>query len=129
MSPLLLKSVNAAVIVAATIILVARYWEPLARFLSIIAWPLRWVGRQIRRFVLHPIYRFVVDPLWRLWVRVAWKPWVRFGWTPLEDRLPGAKYLPLSFEHLTRNWIRTASTVVAMSVCIFLFCTLRSVLA
>ncbi|HET7293245.1 MAG TPA: FtsX-like permease family protein [Vicinamibacteria bacterium] len=39
------------------------------------------------------------------------------------------KYLPFIFKHLRRNWIRTTSTVVAMGVCIFLFCTLQSVLA
>jgi putative ABC transport system permease protein len=38
------------------------------------------------------------------------------------------KYLPFVFKHLRRNWVRTASTVVAMAVCIFLLCTLRSVL-
>ena len=39
------------------------------------------------------------------------------------------KFLPFVLKHLRRNWIRTASTVVAMAVCIFLFCTLQSVLA
>src|SRR5262249_38186195 len=39
------------------------------------------------------------------------------------------KYLPFILKHLKRNWIRTTSTVLAMSVCIFLFCTLRTVLA
>ena len=39
------------------------------------------------------------------------------------------KYLPFVLKHLRRNWIRTSSTVVAMAVCIFLLCTLRSVLA
>src|SRR5262245_50685130 len=39
------------------------------------------------------------------------------------------KYLPFIFKHLRRNWVRTLSTVLAMAVCIFLFCTLRSVLA
>lgn len=38
------------------------------------------------------------------------------------------KFLPFIFKHLRRNWIRTGSTVVAMSVCVFLLCTLRSVL-
>ena len=38
------------------------------------------------------------------------------------------KYLPFVFKHLRRNWVRTGSTVVAMAVCIFLLCTLRSVL-
>ncbi len=39
------------------------------------------------------------------------------------------KYLPFVFKHLRRNWVRTTSTVVAMAVCIFLLCTLRSVLS
>src|SRR5262245_17217738 len=39
------------------------------------------------------------------------------------------KYLPFILKHLRRNWLRTASTVVAMGACIFLFCTLQSVLA
>lgn len=39
------------------------------------------------------------------------------------------KYLPFILKHLRRNWIRTLSTVVAMAICIFLFCTLQSVLA
>ena len=39
------------------------------------------------------------------------------------------KYLPFVLKHLRRNWVRTASTVVAMAVCIFLLCTLRSVLS
>jgi putative ABC transport system permease protein len=39
------------------------------------------------------------------------------------------KYLPFILKHLRRNWIRTASTVLAMAACIFLFCTLQSVLA
>ncbi len=39
------------------------------------------------------------------------------------------KYFPFVFKHLRRNWVRTASTVVAMAVCIFLLCTLRSVLS
>jgi putative ABC transport system permease protein len=38
------------------------------------------------------------------------------------------KYLPFILKHLRRNWLRTASTVLAMSVCIFLICTLQSVL-
>ena len=37
------------------------------------------------------------------------------------------KYAPLVLKHLRKNWIRTLSTVLAMSVCIFLFCTLRTV--
>ena len=39
------------------------------------------------------------------------------------------KFLPFVLKHLKRNWIRTASTVAAMAICIFLFCTLQSVLA
>ena len=39
------------------------------------------------------------------------------------------KFLPFVLKHLRRNWIRTTSTVVAMAVCIFMFCTMRSVLA
>jgi putative ABC transport system permease protein len=39
------------------------------------------------------------------------------------------KYFPLVLKHLRRNRIRTISTVMAMAVCIFLFCTLQSVLA
>jgi len=39
------------------------------------------------------------------------------------------KYLPFIFKHLRRNRFRTASTVAAMAICIFLFCTLQSVLA
>jgi putative ABC transport system permease protein len=39
------------------------------------------------------------------------------------------KFLPFILKHLRRNWIRTGSTVVAMALCIFLFCTLQSVLA
>lgn len=37
------------------------------------------------------------------------------------------KYVPLVLKHLRKNWIRTLSTVLAMSVCIFLFCTLQTV--
>jgi putative ABC transport system permease protein len=39
------------------------------------------------------------------------------------------KFLPFILKHLKRNWVRTGSTVVAMSVCIFLICTLRTVLS
>jgi putative ABC transport system permease protein len=38
------------------------------------------------------------------------------------------KFLPFVLKHLRRNWIRTVSTVVAMAICIFLFCTLQTVL-
>jgi len=37
------------------------------------------------------------------------------------------KFAPLVLKHLRKNWIRTLSTVLAMSVCIFLFTTLRTV--
>jgi putative ABC transport system permease protein len=37
------------------------------------------------------------------------------------------KFATLVLKHLRRNWIRTLSTVLAMSVCILLFCTLQSV--
>jgi len=39
------------------------------------------------------------------------------------------KFLPLVLKHLRATWVRTASTVVAMALCVFLFCTLQSVLA
>jgi putative ABC transport system permease protein len=39
------------------------------------------------------------------------------------------RFLPYISKHLRRNWIRTVSTVVAMSVCIFLFCTLETLVA
>jgi len=38
------------------------------------------------------------------------------------------KFIPLILRHLRRNWMRTASTVIAMTVCIFLFCTLQTFL-
>jgi putative ABC transport system permease protein len=38
------------------------------------------------------------------------------------------KFLPYLLKHLRRNWIRTLSTVAAMAICIFLFCTLQTVL-
>ncbi len=38
------------------------------------------------------------------------------------------KFVPFILKHLRRNWIRTLSTVVAMAICIFLFCTLQTVL-
>lgn len=37
------------------------------------------------------------------------------------------KYAPLVLKHLRKNWIRTLSTVLAMAVCILLFCTLQTV--
>jgi putative ABC transport system permease protein len=39
------------------------------------------------------------------------------------------KYFPFVLKHLRRNWLRTLSTVLAMSLCIFLFCTLRTFVA
>ena len=39
------------------------------------------------------------------------------------------KFLPYLLKHLRRNWFRTTLTVLAISLCIFLFCTLQSVLA
>ena len=39
------------------------------------------------------------------------------------------KFLPYLLKHLRRNWFRTGLTVMAMALCIFLFCTLQSVLA
>lgn len=39
------------------------------------------------------------------------------------------KFLPYVLKHLRRNWIRTGSTVMAMAVCIFLFCTLQTIIA
>jgi len=117
----------AAVILAALVSLVSflsRYRRPIARVLSVVLRPFRWIGGQIRRLLA-----LIFNPVWRAWIRFVWKPWVRFGWTPVEDNVPGAKYVPLTLDHLRRNWIRTTSTVLAMAVCIFLFCTLRSVLA
>ncbi|MGA8874072.1 MAG: FtsX-like permease family protein [Candidatus Korobacteraceae bacterium] len=37
------------------------------------------------------------------------------------------KFAPLILKHLRKNWIRTLSTVLALSVCILLFCTLQTV--
>ncbi len=39
------------------------------------------------------------------------------------------RYLPYVFKHLRHNWVRTGSTVAAMTVCIFLFIVLRTLLA
>jgi putative ABC transport system permease protein len=39
------------------------------------------------------------------------------------------KYLPFVLKHLRHNWMRAASTVLAMVVCIFLFCTLQTIIA
>jgi len=38
------------------------------------------------------------------------------------------KFVPFVLKHLRRNWVRTFSTILGMAVCIFLFCTLRTVL-
>ena len=39
------------------------------------------------------------------------------------------KFLPYILKHLRKNWIRTLSTVLAMALCIFLICTLQTLLA
>ena len=39
------------------------------------------------------------------------------------------RFLPLVLKHLRRSWIRSASTVLALALCIFLFCTLQTFLA
>jgi putative ABC transport system permease protein len=39
------------------------------------------------------------------------------------------RFLPLILAHLRRNWIRSLLTVLAMAVCIFLICTLRTFVA
>jgi putative ABC transport system permease protein len=39
------------------------------------------------------------------------------------------KFLPYVLKHLRRNWLRTLSTVLGMALCIFLICTLQTVLA
>jgi putative ABC transport system permease protein len=39
------------------------------------------------------------------------------------------RFLPYLLKHLRHNWFRTTLTVLAMALCIFLFCTLQSVLA
>ncbi len=36
------------------------------------------------------------------------------------------RFLPFVLKHLRHNWIRTTSTVLAMTICIFLFCTLQT---
>src|SRR3972149_2895038 len=45
------------------------------------------------------------------------------------DLMGAMKFLPYLLKHLRRNWFRTTLTVLAISLCIFLFCTLQSVLA
>jgi len=39
------------------------------------------------------------------------------------------RFLPLVLKHLRRSWIRSTSTVMALALCIFLFCTLQTFLA
>src|SRR5512143_2607885 len=39
------------------------------------------------------------------------------------------RFLPFVLKHLRRNWVRTASTVLALALCIFLLCTLESILS
>jgi putative ABC transport system permease protein len=39
------------------------------------------------------------------------------------------KFFPFIFKHLRHKWWRTMTTVLAMALCIFLFCTLQSILA
>lgn len=39
------------------------------------------------------------------------------------------KFLPFVFRHLLSTWVRTASTIISMALCVFLFCTLQSILA
>jgi putative ABC transport system permease protein len=39
------------------------------------------------------------------------------------------RFLPFIVKHLRRSWVRTLSTVMAMAVSIFLFCTLQTALA
>ncbi|MGO9946838.1 MAG: ABC transporter permease, partial [Steroidobacteraceae bacterium] len=39
------------------------------------------------------------------------------------------KWLPYVWAHLAQNWIRTASTIAAIGVSIFLFCTLETFVA
>jgi putative ABC transport system permease protein len=39
------------------------------------------------------------------------------------------RFLPFVFKHLRAAWVRTISTVVALALSVFLFCTLESILA
>ena len=39
------------------------------------------------------------------------------------------KHLPYILKHLRKNWIRTASTIAAMALCVFLIASLQTVLA
>ena len=80
------------------------------------------------RVLILAVFVWYRKPIWAMWLRFAWDPWVRFVWAPIEDRVPGARHLPFALKHLRKNWVRTASTVLAMAVCIFLFCTLQTVL-
>ena len=38
------------------------------------------------------------------------------------------KYLPYILKHLRKTWIRTASTIIAMALCIFLISVLQTAL-
>lgn len=38
------------------------------------------------------------------------------------------KFLPFVLKHLGATWVRTASTIISMALCVFLFCSLQSVL-
>ena len=38
------------------------------------------------------------------------------------------KFLPYILKHLRHSWLRTSSTVMGMAVCIFLFCTLQTII-
>lgn len=39
------------------------------------------------------------------------------------------KWIPFVLQHLRQDWIRTASTAAGIAVCIFLFCTLQTIVA
>src|SRR5688572_29830219 len=111
MSPALVPWLVAGILVVAVLllaILVATYGEAIGRVFAFLARPFVWLLRPVKRALA-----FVLRPLWRLWLRLVWGPWVRFVWTPLEDHLPGAKFVPVTMEHLRRNAFRTASTVAA----------------
>jgi putative ABC transport system permease protein len=47
----------------------------------------------------------------------------------LRDNGGAVELLALVPKHLRRTWLRTGSTVAAVGLCVFLFCTLQSVLA
>lgn len=38
------------------------------------------------------------------------------------------KFVPYVLKHLRRSWLRTASTIVGMALCVFLICTLQTIL-